>query len=306
MMKWLFIIDTIASMKFDTDTTYPIIKEAFGRGKETYIAEIKDLFFDKKARVNAEKIIFENNRHRLEPKKSFLLDDFDLILMRKEPPYNMAYHYSTILLSLTKKNVVNSPVALRDFNEKLITLNFPGLIPKTLISNIKSEILEFVEKNDTIVVKALDSYQGKIVKKINKNDKDAEKVINDFTNNESMPILAQEFLPNIIKGDKRILVLGGKILGAVNRIPKHGSFLSNFGQGGKGEKTKITEKEKQIVKKLAPFFKKHGIHFAGLDIIDGYLTEINITCPTGLQHINKLENKKLEKDVVDYLEGLNK
>ena len=116
--------------------------------------------------------------------------------------------------------------------------------------------------------------------------------------------MVQKYLPNIVKGDKRVLVLGGRILGAVNRIPKQGSYLSNFGQGGIGHKAVVTEKEEEIVKKVSPFFKKHGIHFAGLDVIDGHLTEINITCPTGLQHINKLEDKRLEKEVVDYFEQL--
>lgn len=299
-MKWLFIIDPINKLNTDTDTTYPIMVESFNRKIDVFIAEITDLFFDDKIKVNVQKTNF---KYKLDVsnKRIFLLDDFDLIFMRKEPPYDLAFHYATNMLSFSRKKVVNSAESLRDFNEKLIALNFPELIPKTIVSSDENEIFEFIKKhNDFAVIKALDSYQGRIVNKIHFKNKSLKKNIKKFTLNGKLPVMVQEFLPNIIKGDKRILVLGGKILGAVNRIPKKGSYLSNFGQGGTGYKTKITKKEKNIVKKLSLFFKKNNIHFAGLDVIDGYLTEINITCPTGLQHINKLENKTLEKEVVDY------
>ncbi len=302
-MKWLFIIDPINGLHKDTDTTYPIIKEAVNRTIDTFITEIGDLFFDKKAMLSAQKIDFGTKGTKIDvsDKKPFLLDEFDLIFMRKEPPYNYAFHYATQLLSFCEKKVVNSPQSLRNFNEKLIALNFPELLPATLVSSNKNQLIEFIKNcSDFAVIKDLNSYQGKSVDRVSFNDKDLEYKIAKLTQEGKTPIMAQQFLPNIVNGDKRIVILGTKILGAVNRIPKDGSYLSNFGQGGKGHKTEITKREETIAKRVIPFFRENGIHFAGLDVIDGYLTEINITCPTGLQHINRLENKKLEKNVVDY------
>ena len=299
-MKWLFIIDPLEKLNKDTDTTYPIMVESYNRKIDVFAAEINNLFFENKAKVSARKINFKQII-KVYKEKIFHLDDFDLIFMRKDPPYDLAYHYATNILSFSRKITVNSAQCLRDFNEKLIALNFPQLGPKTIVSSNEKEVFDFIKKhNDFTVIKALDSFQGRIVEKVHFGNKNLKNTIRKFTLNGKLPVMVQEYLPNIIKGDKRILILGGKILGAVNRILVKGSFISNFGQGGSGHKTQITKKEKDIVKELAPFFKKNRIHFAGLDIIDGYLTEINITCPTGLQHINKLENKNLEKEVVDY------
>ena len=303
-MKWLFIIDPIEKLNPETDTTYALMKEAFSRKTETFIATIQDLQFEKVAKVSAQRIQFART-HSVGQKKIFLLNDFDLILMRKEPPYDLGFHYATELLSLAKTKVVNSPQALRDFNEKLITLQFPELMPETLVSSNVDQICKFIKsKNIFFIIKALDSFQGRIIQKVHSKNAGFKKVIETSTDGGKMPIMVQEFLPNIIKGDKRVLILGGKFLGAVNRMPKPGSYISNFGAGGTGHKTMLTAKEQSIVKRVGPFLLKQGIHFAGLDIIDGRLTEINITCPTGLQHINRLENRKLEKDVVDYLERL--
>jgi len=298
-MRWLFIIDPLENLNKSTDTTYPIIRESCNRGIDTFIAQIDDLFFDKKAKLAAKKIEFAE-KEKLGEKSVFSLDEFDLIFMRKDPPYDYAFHFATQLLSFSKK-VVNSPQSLRDFNEKLIILNFPELIPPTIVSSNCGQIEEFIRGCDEFaVIKSLDSYQGKAVTRVSTNEKNLNNVIEKLTKNGRLPVMVQQYLPNIIKGDKRILVLGGRILGAVNRVPKDGSYLSNFGQGGSGHKTEITKQDQEIAERLAPFLRKNGIHFAGLDIIDGYLTEINITCPTGLQHINRLEGVNLEKSVIDY------
>ncbi len=302
-MRWLFIIDPIENLNKSTDTTYPIIRESCNRGIDTFIAQIGDLFFDKKARLAARKIEFAE-KEKLGEKSVFPLDEFDLIFMRKDPPYDYAFHFATQLLSFSKK-VVNSPQSLRDFNEKLIILNFPELIPPTIVSSNCDQIEEFIRSCDEFaVIKSLDSYQGKAVTRVGTNEKNLNNLIEKLTQNGKLPIMVQQFLPNVTGGDKRILVLGGRLLGAVNRIPKAGSYLSNFGQGGSGHKTEITERDRKIAEKLAPFLIGNGIHFAGLDVIDGYLTEINITCPTGLQHINRLEGVNLEKTVVDYFISL--
>ena len=305
-MKWLFVIDPIEKLNPATDTTYAIMQESSGRNINCFIAQINDIFFDRKSKVNAAQISFKAMKRSIGKKSVFMLDDFELIFMRKEPPYNMQFHYATILLSLSGTTVVNDPRALRDFNEKLIALNFLNLMPKTIVTYDKESIIKFVKKNEHAVLKSLDSYQGKFVRKVQGSDKDLMQTVSGMTMNGAIPIMVQEFLLNVHKGDKRILMLNGKIIGAVNRIPKEGSFISNFAGGGKGVKTKITGKDKMIADSVCGFLVKNGIHFAGLDVIDGLLTEINITCPTGVAQINLIENKKLEKDIVDYFEKVAK
>jgi len=299
-MRWLFIIDPISGLNPDTDTTYSIMREAYNREVVIYITEIENLFFADGIKVFARRIEFED-RYIVRDREIHFINDFDLIHMRKEPPYNLAFHYSTNLLSLATRPVVNHPQALRDFNEKLIILKFPDYIPKTIVSTDEKDIYRFIKEHDKfVVIKALDSFQGKIIKKIHAKDPSVKNEISRFTKEGSTAIMVQEYIANIINGDKRILVLGGEILGAVNRIPAKGSYLSNFGQGGAGHRAVITEKERGMVEGMRSFFIKHGIHFAGLDVIDDYLTEINITCPTGVQHINRLENTGLERKIVDY------
>lgn len=305
-MRWLFIIDPIEKMNPKTDTTYALMEESHSRNISCFIADVNDLFFDKKAGVNASEITFKNSALKSGNKNSFELDDFGLIFMRKEPPYNLAFHYATCLLSLCKKPVVNSPRALRDFNEKLIALNFPSLMPKTFVSADEKKLLNFINENNHVVLKSLDSYQGKSVSEAHKNDSNIKQTISKLTIKGTVQIMAQEFLENVHEGDKRILMLNGKIIGSVNRIPKQGSFVSNFGQGGKGAKTEITPNDKIIADAVSGFLVRNGIHFAGLDVIGKYLTEINITCPTGLKQINALENRHLEKEIIDYFERIAK
>ena len=297
-MRWLFVIDPLEKLNISTDSTYAIMKESFNRDIEVYFCAINDLFFEKKAKAKASQ--FSGNKQ----KAAFLLDDFEMIFMRKEPPYDLAFHYATMILSLCNKPVVNNPKSLRVFNEKLILLNFPKLMPDTIVSSDENKIIEFVKKNKSAVIKLLDSYQGRFVYKLDKSEKNLKRLVKKLVLKN--PVMVQKFLPNVVKGDKRILILGGKIIGAVNRVAKKGSYLSNFGQGGRGEKTSVTPNDKKIANEVSGFLLKNGIHFAGLDVIDSYLTEINITCPTGIVQINNLENKKLEKQIVDYFEKMIK
>lgn len=303
-MKWLFIIDPLENLNPDTDTTYALIKESSRRDIRCFIACVNDLFFDKSVKINATEIIFGPDSHSLRKNIIHILDDFEIIFMRKEPPYDIKFHYATILLSFCNTLIVNSPKALRDFNEKLIILNFPMLIPKTLVTSDTGRVIKFVGKNGQAVLKSLDSYQGKFIYRINKGDKNIKSKILAVTKNGAIPVMIQKFLPDVYHGDKRILLLNGKSIGAVNRVPKKGSYVSNFGQGGRGEKTEITQHDKKIINNVSGFLLNNGIQFAGLDVIDGHLTEINITCPTGVMQINAIEKRKLEKVIVNYFEKL--
>ncbi len=225
--------------------------------------------------------------------------------MRKDPPYDMSFHYCTELLSLAKTLVVNSPQALRDFNEKLIILPFKEFIPETVVTSEKSQFESFLRNHENgFILKSLASYQGRFVVWINKDDKNSEETIRKYTDNYTIPVMIQEYLPEVRIGDKRILVLGGKIIGAVLREPKDNNYLANLGQGGIARKTDITERENDIATRLSKFLVKNGLHFVGLDVIGDFITEINITCPTGIVHINQLNNVILEKEIVEYFHNL--
>ena len=300
-MKWLFVIDPIESLNYETDSTYAIMKEAYRQGINVFCCRTQDIFFKEGIKCVSRSFSLAGESYKVSPVLNLHLDTFDIIFMRKDPPYDMTFHYCTQLLSLTKSLVVNSPQALRDFNEKLIILPFLDFIPETLITSNESKIRSFLKKHpEGFILKSLASYQGRSVIWITKDDKNSKKILKDYTKNFSNPVMIQEYLPEVTTGDKRILVLGGKIIGAVLREPKDNKFLANLGQGGIARKTNITERENEMVKGISNFLISNGLHFIGLDVIGNKITEINITCPTGVVHINELNNIVLEREIISY------
>ena len=300
-MKWLFIIDPIEELHYDTDSTYSIMKEAYRQEIDINFCRIQDLSYSNGVYCISKSVIFTTDSYRVGPENFVSLNQFDIIFMRKDPPYDINYHNATILLSLTSTPVVNSPRALRDFNEKLIILLFKEFIPETLVTSNEFQIKSFLEAHSKgLILKSLQSYQGRSVVLIKKDNENTKNLITKYTNHFTTPVMIQEYLPQVHVGDKRILVLGGKILGAVLREPLKNNYLANLGQGGIAKKTSITKREIEIVDEISDFLSKNGLHFVGLDIIGNFLTEINITCPTGIVHINKLNGVILEKQVVEY------
>lgn len=286
-MNWLVVLDPIEGLVSRTDTSISIINQARADGITVDTATIEKLFFEKHAAVVATDE--EGNEH-IRP-----LSEYSLIFMRKEPPYDLAFHYATHLLSLSGTLVVNSPSALRDFNEKLIALPFEQYMPPTLVSSDAGLIRDFLDRHGTGVIKSLDSFQGKSVQKIEPSD---HQMITSFTNGGKQPVMVQKFLKNISKGDKRVIMLGDRYLGAAMRRPKQG-YHANFANSD-ALQTVLTPNEQIIISDLGPWLLKHGIHFVGLDLIDEKLTEINITCPTGIVQISELEGKNLSQEIVDY------
>ncbi len=306
-MKWLFIIDPIEELNYETDSTYAIMKEAFRQGIEVFYCTVQDLFYKNQVSCISRSFFLTDKYYDLGQSNISLLDSFNIIFMRKDPPYDIAFHYATELLSLSKSLVINSPQALRDFNEKLIILPFLEYIPDTMVTASELQIKDFLKgHSDGFILKSLASYQGRSVEWITKDDEDSKKLLKAYTKNFTTPVMIQEYIPDVQIGDKRILVLGGKIIGAVLREPLKNNYLANLGQGGIARKTTITDLEKEIVNSVSEFLLKNGLHFVGFDVIGEYLTEINITCPTGIVHINKLNNIILEKQVVDYFLNLVK
>ena len=290
-MQWLVVLDSPEGLNPKTDTSLALINQGRKSNFRIDTATIDNLFFDGQASVIAE--------DSSGVKQCRNLDDYDLILMRKEPPYDMAFHYATQLLSLSATLVVNEPSALRDFNEKLITLPFHQYMPATMVSSSVDQLVAFFREHDGGIIKALDSFQGKSVQRVSPADL---KLIDQFTAGGSRPVMAQEFLDSVYAGDKRVLMLGETCIGASLRRPKEG-YHANFAMSD-ALATTLTAREQQIVNELGPWLVARGIHFAGLDFIGERLTEINITCPTGIMQISQLEGRNLAEEMVDYFTAL--
>lgn len=288
------VLDPIDGLLPKTDTSIALINEARRRNIHVDTATIDALFFDSYAAVLATPAEGHEIRRKLE--------DYDLILMRKEPPYDLAFHYATQLLSLSKTLVINNPTALRDFNEKLIGLPFIQYMPPTLVASNKKLISDFLEHHQECVIKSLDSFQGKSVQKLSVTSEESPGIITSFTQNGSHSVMVQKFLDRVFEGDKRVIMLGEKVLGAAMRKPKTG-FHANFANSDALE-TSLSPREREIVGILGPWMVSKGIHFSGLDFIDDQLTEINITCPTGIVQISELDGTDLTGEIVNYFKDL--
>ena len=290
-MRWLVVLDPLDGLKPKTDTSLAVINRARQVGIEVDTATIEQLYFEEQARVLACGADGTIQARRL--------GGYDLIFMRKEPPYDMRFHYATQLLSLGDTLVLNSPSSLRDFNEKLIVLPFAKYMPPTLVAADLSVIGDFVATHGKVVVKSLDSFQGKSVLLLEEYDAGT---LNEFTGGGTRPVMVQKFLDQVYDGDKRVITLGDRVLGAALRKPKQG-YHANFANSD-ALRSPLSEREKAALDELCPWMVSQGIHFSGLDFIGGYLTEINITCPTGIIQISELEGRDLAAEIVDYFSEL--
>ncbi len=299
--------DAIQKINIKTDTTILLALEAQSRGYKIYYYETKNLtFFKGSVYALSKQIIFNENKKKFYFIKKLKLIDLsktNYILMRQNPPFNMDYITATFLLEKIshKTKIINDPFAVRNMPEKLYSINFLKLMPPTIFTKSIDEINKFVKKYKKVVVKPTHGYGGKNILLINKNFSKI-KIINYIKIHDH--VMVQKFIPQIKNGDKRIFIIGGVIKGAIKRIPKKNSIVSNIGQGGKAVSTTLTKKEKYIAKIVAKDLKKNKIIFAGIDLISNYLTgDINITSPTGLKNFKDLTGKDLAIDFWNYLEN---
>lgn len=290
-MRWLMVLDSLDGLNPQTDTSLALIRQGRAKGIQIDTATIDRLYFERQAYVTA-----EDSEGSFRPQA---LNGYQLILMRKEPPYDLAFHYATHLLSLSGTLVVNDPSALRDLNEKLIALPFQQYMPATLVSSNQISIGDFVKKHKGGVIKALDSFQGKSVERLSTSD---GALIKRYTHGGTQPVMVQEFLDSVYDGDKRVLILGKDFLGASLRRPREG-YHANFANS-EALPASLTLREQQILDELAPWLVEQGVHFAGLDFIGETLTEINITCPTGIMQISEIEGRNLAQEMIDYFIAL--
>ena len=304
-----FQMDSIEGVDPGSDTTFRLAEEAQARGHLLFHYLPKNLTFSK-GRVLAKGHYMSLNRNNdpvnkfTEQKTIDLGKDLDLLWLRQDPPFNMEYLTTTYLLDFVSKEtlIINKPFWVRNFPEKFLVLNYPDLMPATIISSNIEVIQEFRDKVGDIILKPLYGNGGIGVFKLNFKDQNLGALIELFQEKSLEPLIIQEFLPAVSKGDKRIILLDGEILGAINRIPKSGEIRSNLHVGGQANKTDLSEEERRICEKIGPNLKDHGQIFVGIDVIGNKLTEINVTSPTGLQELEKFEKKNLTSIVWEKIE----
>ena len=309
-MKFLFQMDDPKKINISEDSTYMIIKESLNRGIECFYNDPNWVYADinrkNKIKSHIFRIFLKDNgtlTYDIKNKINVDLENFSAIFIRQDPPYDMKYISNTYLLEKLKKPmVINNPSELRNFPEKHIMMNFPDLTPSTIISSNVEVLIKFIEKNNEVILKPAYGNGGLGIVKVDASKRNLtnflSKYINQFSNN---PIIAQRFLKNYIRGDKRVILINGNVKGSVLRVPKKNSIKSNFHAGGSAVKTSLNKKEKLICQKIKNFLINKKLYFVGIDIIDGFLTEINITSPTGIQEINRLDGVNIEKSIINFV-----
>jgi glutathione synthase len=234
------------------------------------------------------------------------LADFDSVWMRKDPPFDMKFFFATHLLSLIDQRkcfVMNHPKGLREANEKLYALRFPEQIPQTLVSSNMAQLKAFMDElGGEMIVKPLDGCGGSGVFYLSEQDRNTNSILEAATDNGRRLVMGQRYLPEIRQGDKRIVVLNGEPLGAVLRVPLESETRGNIHVGGTCVKTEVTARDREICAALAPLLRADGLYFVGLDVIGSFLTEVNVTSPTGIQEVNALNGVCLESQVIDFVE----
>lgn len=294
MTRLAVIMDPIQTIAYQKDSTFALLLEAQRRGIELYYLEMQHLFLQGPmpyGKCHSLKVIEDPNQwfQLANQYQSMSLAEFDIILMRKDPPINDVYLYVTHLLSLVEKEgvkVINRPQALRDFNEKISIAYFPECIAPTLVTASKETLKTFADDYAEIVIKPLNIMGGRSVFRLKKQDVNANVVFETLTHNDTEFCMAQPFLAAIKEGDKRILMIGGEpIPYALARIPGEGDWRGNLRVGAKGKVQDLTPRDRFICNQVGPHLRENGIYFAGIDVIGDYLTEINITSPTCIREI---------------------
>ena len=295
-MKIAFQMDPIEHVDINADSTFRLAEEAQNRGHDLYVYTPNDLTFNR-GKVAA-KVRSISLKRKIGDHVSFgaveLLDlsEFCVIWLRQDPPFDMGYITNTHLLDLVAKEtlIVNNPFWVRNLPEKLLVLEFPDLIPDTVISRDLEEIKEFKREYKDIIVKPLYGNGGAGIFRLKEDDKNLTSLHELFSNLSSEPLIAQAFLPDVRNGDKRIILVDGSPVGAINRVPKAGEIRSNMHVGGKAEPAKLSQRDREICRAIGPTLKSKGQVFVGIDVIGEYLTEINVTSPTGIQELERFDN----------------
>ena len=308
-LKVAIQMDPIESVNINADSTFMLAMEAQRRGHALYHYLPRKLSF-KEGRVIARGRALQvrrelGNHFTLGAEEVLDLSQVDVVLMRQDPPFDMAYITATHVLEHIhpKTLVVNDPAHVRNAPEKLFVTHFEGVMPTTLISADVEEIKAFRREYKDIILKPLYGNGGAGVFHVKPDDENFGSLLELFTTTSREPVIVQRYIPQVRAGDKRIVLIDGKAAGAINRVPSQGEARSNMHVGGRPEKSDLTKREHEICEQIGPALRERGILFAGIDVIGDYLTEINVTSPTGLQEINRFNGSVLESQIWDAIES---
>lgn len=308
-LRLLYVMDPLTNVHVDKDTTFAFMLEGQRRGHEQAYCLIDDLYVDRTvphARAHPVQVQRAAEHYTPGETRTAPLTDWDVVFMRKDPPFDMRFFFATHVLGLADPRrtlVVNRPSGLRDANEKLYALNFPTVIPESMVSSNHDRLKQFLDElGGEMIVKPLDGCGGAGIFHVHRGDRNLNSILEFSTDNGTRLVMAQRYLPAAREGDKRIIVIEGEPLGAILRIPREDETRGNIHVGGRVERAPLTDRDREICRAIAPRLAADGLYFVGLDVIGGFITEINVTSPTGVQEIDRLDGVCLEANLFDAVE----
>jgi glutathione synthase len=307
-MRFVYIMDPMERVLPDRDTTFAFQRSAQRRGHLALHAELRDIAVhagEVWARVRNVTVSDASPYFSLGPHEDINLAMADAILIRKDPPFDSHYLYVTLMLEGVRGQtlIVNDPRGLRNANEKLYALHFGRHMPRTLVASDREMIHRFLSEVGAGVMKPLDGAGGRGVLVVAAGDRNARSIVDMLTGDGTRPAMVQEYLPEVRRGDKRVLVLAGRVLGAINRVPREDDVRSNIHVGGRVDPCDVTVDERAIVADMAPRLEADGLAFVGLDFIGGRLTEVNVTSPTGIQELSAHLGRDVADEVIEWIES---
>ncbi len=321
-MKFAFIIDPLSKLDPGHDTSVALMEAAQALGHEVWVTQAEKLsVMNSQAWALLEEVqltpaqlvegrwMVSEQWYAVSDAALRSLEDMDAVFMRTDPPVTIPYLYATYILDYInpeKTLVINTPTGIRMANEKMYALQFKEVIPETIVSQDKSVIRKFVEEKGAGVLKPLGGKAGEGILFLEASDRNFNSLVEISTKWGREPVMVQTYLPAAKDGDKRIILLNGKPIGALNRIPTGNEFRGNMAVGGRVAQTDITEQEQKICAQVGPKLQQDGLYFVGIDVIGGYLTEVNVTSPTGIREIDRLDNTCLGEQVIKWVEQQGK
>jgi glutathione synthase len=307
-MRFVYVMDPMDGLLPDKDTTFAFQRAAQRRGHVSLHCLMRDIFFksdDLFARVRPVTVSDKPPHYSLGDAFDIRLAETEAVFIRKDPPFDRAYLYATLLLEQIRGRtlLVNDPRGIRDANEKLYSLHFVRFAAKTLVTADRARIHAFVDEvQGKAVIKPLDGAGGAGVLLLEKGNLNAKAIVDLLTAEGRKHVLVQEYLPAVRQGDKRVLLLEGELLGAINRVPRSDDLRSNIHVGGVVHPTEVTVDERAVIDAIGPRLREDGLHFVGLDMIGGKITEVNVTSPTGIQELSRHRGRDVAADVIAWVE----
>lgn len=310
-LNFLIVMDEISKINYKKDTSLAMAWAISERGHGLSYCKIDDLWLDQGVlKIDAQPLsVFRDPDHfyELGDVATVAATEFDVILMRKDPPFDMNFLYALHLLDYAKRAgvwVVNDPLSVKDCNEKLFATQFSDLMSPTIVTNKQAHIREFIKTHGDVIVKPLDGMGGMGIFRLTADSPNIGSTLEMLTQLGTTPIMAQKFIPAITEGDKRVLIVGGKPVDyCLARIPSTGETRGNLAAGGRGVAMPLSERERQLAETIVPILLEKGLYFVGLDVIGGLITEINVTSPTCVREIDDQCGTQIAVDFIEFIEN---